>query len=261
MTDTAPVATLIEAISSKTLDYAVLLAAIGTLSMAFIELVKGVTALRRRFHRRELSLWIPDHVSRSELIVLAAGGVQNANVLFDQPVERMMGQIQAAANLALEYPDRYPRVYKFFTRDDLPTRDDLRTPDELVLLLASNLVSDSETWERYSTRIARNGLAAGEAQQESESRAAQQARVRLGNLIARRLDMFQNRTQYRWARLNQFFSIAIGAALTAYALAVTSKIDSAKDLLALALLSLLAGMLAPFAKDVVAAIGDLRAKV
>lgn len=251
MADTAPVATIIEAISGKTLDYAVLLAAIGTLSMAFIELVKGVTALRRRFHRREVSLWMPDYISRSELIVLAAGGVQNANVLFDQPVERMMGQIQAAANLALEYPDRYPHAYRFFTQEDL----------RMTKLQASGLASDSELWEQYSIRIARTGLAAGEAQQESESRAAQQARVRLGNLIARRLDMFQNRTQYRWARLNQFFSIAIGAALTAYALASTSKVDSPRDLLALVLLSLLAGMLAPFAKDVVAAIGGLRARV
>jgi hypothetical protein len=250
MADTAPVATIIEAISSKTLDYALLLAAIGTLSMAFIELVKGVTSLRRRFHRRELSRWMPDHACRSELLVLAAGGVQNANVLFDQPTERMLGQIQAAANLSLEYPDRYPHVYKFFSQDDL----------QMMALQNGGLASDSEVWAKFATQMAREGFMADQARQEAESRAAQQARVRLGNLIARRLDMFQNRTQYRWARLNQFFSIIIGATLTAYALANTSTVESPKDLLVLVILSLMAGMLAPFAKDVVAAISGLRAK-
>jgi hypothetical protein len=250
MTDTVPVATIIDAITNSTLDYALLLAAIGTLSMAFIELVKGLTAFRRRFHQRELSRWMPDHDCRSELLVLAAGGVQNADVLFDQPTERMLGQIQAAANLSLEYPDRYQHVYKFFSKEDL----------QMTSLQASGLASDSELWANFATRMARKGFMADEAQQETESRAAQQARVRLGNLIARRLDMYQNRTQYRWARLNQLFSIIIGATLTAYALANTNKVDSPKDLLALVLLSLLAGMLAPFAKDVVAAISGLRAK-
>lgn len=254
MTDTAPVATIIDAIASKSLDYAVLLAAIGTLSMAFIELLKGLTSFRRHFHRRELGQWIPDQDCRDELLVLAAGGEQNADVLYDQPTERMLGQIQAAANLSLEYPDRYPNAYAFFTREDL----------QLKLKPSGGTANDSEMWANFATRIAREGFTTDEAQrlkQESEGRAAQQARVRLGNLIARRLDMFQNRTQYRWARLNQVFSIGSGAVLTAYALASsTYRVDSARDFVAVVLLSLLAGMLAPFAKDVVAAISGLRTK-
>lgn len=253
MTDTVPVATIIEAITSKTLDYALLLAAIGTLSMAFIELVKGLTAFRRRFHRRELVRWMPDHDCRNELLVLAAGGEQNADVLFDQPTERMLGQIQAAANLSLEYPDRYPHAYRFFSHEDL----------QMMTLQASGLASDSELWANFAKRIAHDGFTNDETQrlkQETEGRAAQQARVRLGNLVARRLDMFQNRTQYRWARLNQIFSIITGATLAAYALTSTNKADNFNEYLALVLLSLLAGMLAPFAKDVVAAISGLRAK-
>ena len=93
MADTAQVATIIEAISNKTLDYALLLAAIGTLTMAFIELIKGLTSFRRRFHRRELTRWMHDHNTRRELLMLAAGSEANAEVLFDQPTERMLGQI------------------------------------------------------------------------------------------------------------------------------------------------------------------------
>jgi len=252
MADPAVVAPIIQAISDKALEYALLLAAIGTLSMAFLELLKGVTAFRRHFHRRELSWWVSNKASRNELLLLAAGGNENANVLFDQPTERMLGQIQAAANLALEYPDRYPHVYTFFTQEDMH-------------LYPATLQkgSDGSLWKEFASHTASEGFAADETvqgNQEKQSRAAQQARVRLGNLIARRLDMFQSRTQYRWARLNQLFSIMTGAILTAYALLTTSKIDSARDIIALVLLSLLAGMLAPFAKDVVTAISGLRTK-
>lgn len=253
MADTVPVATIIDAITNSTLNYALLLAAIGTLSMAFIELIKGLTAFRRHFHRRELTRWIPDHNSRRELLMLAAGGEENADVLFDQQTERMLGQIQAAANLSLEYPDRYQHAYKFFTQEDARSKLEQR----------SDIAEDSELWANFATRIAREGFSSNVEQQlkqESDGRAAQQAHARLGNLIARRLDIFQNRTQYRWARLNQLFSIIIGASLTAYALVNTTKVDSTKDFIVLMLLSLLAGMLAPFAKDVVAAISGLRAK-
>ncbi len=249
MTDAA---SLIDAIARSTLNYALLLAAIGTLSMAFLELVKGVAAVRRRFNRRQLVRWMPDPDTRRELLVLAAGGERYAEVLFDQPTERMLGQIQAAANLSLEFPDRYPRTYAFFTREDLEMK-----------LAAPDMRGDSDLWADFAVRTARAGMAADEAQRlqhEADGRAAQQARVRLGNLIARRLDTFQNRTQYRWARGNQAASIIAGAALSAYALTRTTTATEPRDYVALIGLSLLAGMLAPFAKDVVAAVSGLRAK-
>lgn len=249
MTDTASV---IDAIARSTLNYALLLAAIGTLSMAFLELVKGVAAVRRRFNRRQLARWMPDPDTRRELLVLAAGGERYAEVLFDQPTERMLGQIQAAANLSLEFPDRYPRTYAFFTQEDLEMK-----------LAAPDMRGDSDLWADFAVRTARASMAADEAQRlqhEADGRAAQQARVRLGNLIARRLDTFQNRTQYRWARGNQAASIIAGAALSAYALTRTTTATEPRDYVALIGLSLLAGMLAPFAKDVVAAVSGLRAK-
>lgn len=253
MAGPAPVSTIIEAVANKTLDYALLLAAIGTLSMAFVELVKGLTAWRRRFHQRELFQWVPDQNMRRELLILAAGGEQYADVLFDQPIERMMGQLQAAANLSLEYPDRYRRVYAFFTQEDL----------QMKSASAEGVQSDQELWANFAIGSVRSDITTDEVQrlkQESVGRAAQQARVRLGNLIARRLDTFQNRTQYRWARYNQAASIFIGVVLTAYALASTTTIKGPEDFIALFSLSLLAGMAAPFAKDVVSAISGLRVK-
>jgi hypothetical protein len=188
-------APFIDLIASQTLDYALLLAAIGTLSMAFMELLKGLTSTRRHFHRWELSKWMSDPVCRRELLALAAGGEQYANVLFDQPIERMMGQIQAAASLALEYPYRYLHLYDFLTKEDIQFKS----------ALSGGMQNDNELWARFVTQMEREGITNDEAQrlkQESDGRAAQQARVRLGNLLARRLDTFQNRTQYRWTRVN-----------------------------------------------------------
>lgn len=254
MTDTAAVASVIDNIAASALSYAMLLAAIGTLSMAFIEVLKGLTAMRRHFHRRQFTQWIKDEKCRAETIILAAGGEQYENVLFDQPIERMLGQIQAAANLSLEFPDRYPYAYAFFTKEDLEIKG---------MYSAKNILSDNKLWAGFASRTARDGftdIKAKRYKQEIESRAAQQARVRLGNLIARRLDSFQNRTQYLWARGNQAASIITGSLLTAYVLTRSTTISGPENIVALSTLSLFAGMLAPFAKDVVSAIGGIRTK-
>ena len=115
MNTPADAAQVIQNLAENTLEYALLLAAIGTISMAFIEVFKGVFSLRRHFHRNRVASWVGDTGCLNELLLLAAGNPESADVLYDQPTERMMGQIQASANLALDFPDRYPRVYAFFT--------------------------------------------------------------------------------------------------------------------------------------------------
>ncbi len=43
-----------------------------------------------------------------ELLYLAIGDKKHESVLCGQPLEKMMGQLQAAARLALDYPNRFP---------------------------------------------------------------------------------------------------------------------------------------------------------
>ena len=253
MTDTATVVSVIDRIAASTLNYSLLLAAIGALSMAFIELVKGLTGLRRHFHRGQFNRWMENPASRKETLILATGGMRYENVLFEQPIERMLGQIQAAANLSLEFPDRYPHAYAFFTKEDLEVRK---------ARAAAHGRPDSELWAEFAERTAREGITTKATRErlEEETRAAQQARVRLGNLIARRLDAFQSRTQYIWARGNQVAAVTTGALLTAYALTRDREVTGPEDVVALVCLSLMAGMVAPFAKDVVSAISGIRTK-
>jgi hypothetical protein len=252
MPDTTTAAYVIDRLVENTLTYSLLLAAIGTLSMAFIELVKGVTGLRRHFHRRQFNRWMQDPASRKETMILTTGGMRYENVLFEQPIERMLGQIQAAANLSLEFPDRYPHAYAFFAKEDLEVKK---------MQTAARHKPDSELWADFAERTARAGVTAKAGQRlEEESRAAQQARVRLGNLIARRLDAFQNRTQYLWARGNQLAAVTTAALLTAYVLTRNKDMTGPEDVIALVCVSLLAGMVAPIAKDVVSAISGIRTK-
>lgn len=241
------ISTIVDGITRSTLDYAILLAAIGTLSMALLELVKSLAGARRRFHRWRLEVWMPDERARRELLLLAAGGRAYANALYDQATERMLGQIQSAANLALDFPQRFPGLYAFFTA----------LPDVDAELHAAPGPSDGELWRSYAEAMERSGVA---AEADAGDRAAQQARVRLGNLIARRLDAFQTQTQYLWARGNQYVSVAMGACITGYALYGTSAFREGNNVGLLILAAVVAGMLAPFAKDVVSALSGLRAK-
>lgn len=252
MTNPNEAVAVIEMLKNHVLEYALLLAAIGALSMAFIEVLKGVFALRRKFHRQQVKRWICNAQARRELLVLATGGEEYADVLYDLPTERMMGQIQAAANLSLEFPERYPHAYEFFADESLAVGAVPHTGE-----------SDRQIWEVYAQSVAKDGAKAADKDEEKgavNARAAQQARMRLGNLIARKLDSFQNRTQYLWARYNQFASILMGAGLSVFALSRGTRLDQSYDYFLLIGLSLLAGMLAPFAKDLVSALSGIRTK-
>ena len=269
MTDTSSVTTIIEAINHNTLDFAILMSAIAASSTSLTEVLKGLFYLLCYFNKREVYSWIPQKEQGffNEFLVLTVGSKQDENVLYDQPVEQMMGQIQSAANLSLEFPDRYPKVYKFFTKED----------SKLASPQINDLPNDSQLWETFATSIAEKGFLADEippqteilsepqvirrAEQQKHIRDAQQARVRLGHLIARRLDIFQNRTKYKWAKYNQVLSILLGFGLSFYVLYSSYKFDSLKEYLVLILFSLLAGILAPFAKDVVSVISGLRVRV
>src|SRR5579859_2688961 len=119
---------------------AVLVAGIGALGMAIIEAVKGMFPVRALFHRSELRHWfegthasldvramgIPRDAMPSaaqpakaytQLLRLAIGGEEYQTALFEQAPEKMFGQIQAAVNVAMDFPDLAPELYEFLTHE------------------------------------------------------------------------------------------------------------------------------------------------
>jgi len=246
--DTNTIAATVESFSGKILDYALLLAAIGTIAMALLELIKSVTFWRRHFHRKRIERWLataPDSkAAYQQLMLLAAGGLESAAVLYDQPTAKLMGQIQAAANVALDFPSKYLAFYEFIAA--APQVRELRESGD-----------DARLWRKFSEERMEGRPRKVSAADDVQARGAAQARARLGNLVSRKLDVLQNQIEFAWARLNQLCSVLGGGVLLAW---ILLKQQPAPSPQLVVLLSVLGGMVAPFAKDVVSALSGLRAR-
>lgn len=257
------------------LQYALALAATSVLAMALLEAWKSVFKTRERFHMRQLYQWIsqapvPAATSQDatpgpggfhdqayrQLVLLTTGQDLDAryaldrirgdrfellpsNALFALELERMLGQMQEAADIALSNPTVYPQLYRFLTQG--ASEDDI------------------SSWQQESTRV---------PEEDSGNRQAMKERVdafsRLSKLVKRRLDSLQITMKYQWARRNQAWSIALGGTLLFVSLAYIEISASAWALinpltwLRIFVASLVGGILAPVAKDLVVALKKVR---
>jgi hypothetical protein len=253
--------------------YAIALAAVGTLTMALLEAYKSVFKTRDKYHMRVLRDWImktpmPEvpieglepsrpqrHPFREEvyrqLILLTTGQrgvagemtmtadrvpwrISHEEALFSLELEKMMGQIQDAADIALSNPGTYPELYLFLT-------------------IGAD-AADVLNWYRWA-------IEPPTSTSEDRALAKKQADTyaRLRQLIRRRLDALQLTATYRWRTLNQFYAVAVGAVIL-FLSQVYLGIDMTKagNWIKVLLVSLSGGMLAPVAKDLVVALKRVR---
>jgi hypothetical protein len=256
--DTATLTLEIADFAKHVTEYAAVLAAVGTVTMALLELAKGVFDARMRFNNWRLGKWIPEDSypgARAELYRLATGHVETAarrraihgyvtgeidhsDVVYDQPLEKMMGLIQAASNMTLDFPQVYQALYRFLVGAHA----------------GEELSKDAQLWLEYATSVANS-----QTIDPDKARNATQARARIGNLTARRLDGFQNESQYLWSELNQRVAVGSAALFLLYLLWPAAGASPAAWL-NVAVLSFFGGLVAPFAKDVVSALSGLSAK-
>lgn len=246
---------LVEGFAANIVAYAALLAAIATVTMALLELLKATLRLRLTYHRRMVRDWLADERRYEELLVLSVAGVDSAGALFDQPTDRMMGQIQSAASVVMDFPMLYPALYEFLTGEPASAAAARETSGAGT---THGSTSDAEVWREFAQRLEMSdgdGGAGGPAL-DGVARATR-ARSRLDHFVTRRLDAFQTRTEYIWARMNQAAAVVGGAVFILVLLARTG-IDA--SWIQSFFLAVSGGMLAPFAKDVVAALSGLRAR-
>lgn len=99
--------------------------AISTLATALVQLLKDLLPIRRRFQRRFLANWFSERLTaqskstahkelidaETDLIHLATGGDRSA--FYDLETPQLCGQMNAAAQMALAYPDRHPALLRF----------------------------------------------------------------------------------------------------------------------------------------------------
>lgn len=246
------------------LRYAVTLAAISALAMALIELVKALISGRDRFQKWRLRQWIeqtsPAGINAAtvytSLIRLTTGEqpgegskaamdggiearpwvISYGNALFALSLDKMMGQIQDAADTAMVNPNLYPDLYAFLTRG---ARDE-----------------DIANWRDWAQQLPiRSADKPDEAKKQAETYA------RLRQVIRRRLDAFQVTSAYQWETINQMASMILGGVILFGSLLYLTKDSKGPDVFVLLLASLIGGVMAPVAKDLVVALKKARTGV
>lgn len=246
------ITTGIAGFSGTALVLAGALAIAGTLAMAILQVIKELTPVRAGYQRRWLERWfraraqnftvnatktdsreafkkyLPINAEEAQrsLVGLATGG--EADAFYDLPIEQVVAQMNAAAQIALEYPK-------------------IHFPLLAVLSEGADI--------RDVARIA--------ASPEATSRKTPEpgfldARNRVGNRIQRNLDGIQIAFGNRWRRLLQL--TAIGLTIVFIELAIFTKVDN-YGLLTFVVgvaLGVVGGYLAPVTRDLVAALQNLR---
>ncbi len=277
----------LQAMTSGLGGIATLVAGIGALAMAVVEAVKAMLPLRASFHHDEIECWLEGRhhsadarmmgvafdgmpsagdpgAAFNELLHLAIGGVAYQTALFEQAPEKMFGQIQAAVNVAMDFPDIAPNLYEFLTHEPGTERNGaIRVASRLeeaktaAATGAAAPANDQDRWSRFAAQLNAGtvDLKTKDEAKRKEYLEANQARQRLDNLVRRRLDALQTRIGYRWGRYNQFagFAVAVG-----FSVAALVQVQPPLSPLAIAVLAAAAGFLAPPAKDLAAALSKIR---
>lgn len=218
------------------------LVGVGIVTMALLQLLKDLLPTRRWFQRWWLQrFWFYRHadtlaISRDradaamqKMVDLATAG--NANALFDLPVEQLNGQLNAAAQAMLDRPARHEDLLRIFAH-----RAD---PKDVAVVLKGRPAAKAAL-AKYV---------------ESRNSVAQQ--------IQRSLDAIQIAMGHRWQWLLQGASVVVSAAIIALALTLYgggAAFWRSEHVGYALIIAILGGFVAPVARDLVAAVQNLRAR-
>lgn len=250
------------------LQYFIALAAVGAFAMALVELWKKVRASQTRYHAKVVTAWFAEDgqtvasaMAYAELLQLTTGvsqaratGAVDALVargrlpaglawvqakpehaLFALTLEQMMGHIQDAVDLALNHPRRYEALYRHAVRGAPP--------------------ADIERWREQAHDLPG---APDSPADRAQVRDRADLYARLSQVAKRRLDALQVYASQRWVNGNQFWANVVGVVVLFFAL---HAVDRTLSWPALIGLSILGGVLAPVAKDIVVALRKVRERV
>jgi hypothetical protein len=237
--------------SGTALNYAGALAIAGTIAMAFLQLLKDLTPIRRWYQNYWLTSWFKERAkmfnseakkihekaknivpvdaakAQSTLTDLATGGEEKA--FYDLEIQQVVAQMNAAAQIALEYPH-------------------LHFP---LLAILSQGASIDDVYEVLEST--------GSQTTKQLNQAALDARNRVGHRIQRNLDGIQIACGSRWKYCMQAVSIVLTVLFVEIAIFTTVAQDERSAALFVGLfLGLAGGYLAPVTRDVVAALQNLR---
>ncbi len=220
-------------VANNTARYVAVLSIIGGVSMALLETLKDLFPVRQWFQRYYLNKWMNAGAAEAglpagaamnaekDLLRLAVDG--DAGALYDLQIEQMCGQFTAAIQIVLEFPALHADLLKI-------TASQARTAD-LALVIAGP-----------SNPLTQDFL---------------DARNRVTHQCQRAIDAFQITAGFRWKWIFKIASISLSVVLVWVAMAMRGKGLNAVSIIVSALL---AGFLAPVAKDLLAVLDKARGK-
>lgn len=235
------------------------LAGIAALSMALLQTAKNILPLRRWFHGRGVHRWLAARSrvasapsatpafdvtqAKADLIRLTTAG--DSRTLFALPIEQLCGQINAATQVILDYPDRHWDLLRCLATESHPK--DLATlkPDPAAQLARKALLRKPAVT-----------LTEDEHNQVDELVAA---RNRVSHHIQRAVDSLQISLGFRWKFWMQLVAILLSAGLAILALVIAGyPLNSARAVGFIILAAIFSGVFAAVARDLIAALEQLR---
>jgi hypothetical protein len=219
-------------------------AAAGVVTMGLVQLAKDLLPIRTMWQKA----WIQGVVQRlaqeadpragrtglayralDELLQLAVGGQEKA--LYGLPIDRLAGQLSAAAQAVLDYPARHESLFRILATGSNPDDvDTLLRPPPSAPLPGQPMNADSQA-EITRTLDARN---------------------RVSHQVQRNLDALQINMGFRWRLYMQLMSVAVGGVLAAGMMSV-AKAGPLDEPMFVGGVGLLGGFLASVGWDVVSA--------
>lgn len=242
-------------ISNHFISFLGAMAGVGILSMAIIQAVKDTFPVRRAFQRQWLRNWFqckaaeaakkgsdfkvnPSEAER-DLIKLATD--DNGNAFYDLPIEQLCGQYNAAIQVALDYAKQH--------RDLLIATAALATAEDLLLVLNP---PDAAT-----LRV--NAADPNASQQVLDQRQKFiDARTRVTHQVQRAIDSIQISAGFRWKFWLQCASFGLSALIAGLGVAIFFHPPAGSGIITVVVTGVLGGFLAPVARDLVAALQQLR---
>lgn len=251
----------LDVLARRALPLLISMAAIGVLTMALQQAIKDMLRLHVGFNRRRFEGWADAEAAsgdaRRQLLTLALGGTRRTataslpdEALFELSIAALTAQLSSAAKFALAFPEAH----------------------EPALRLAVGPLGDTDVGTLVAVTAAEHArIAAGDPitpTHEAQLSSAEEARTRLSYLIDRRMDAFQVEATSRWEHRNKQAAFFLSALLALAAIGVyvvsyqywtpLSKPQVAALGLMVPLAALVAGFVAPVAKDLVTALQSVR---
>lgn len=252
MTDIpAAIVQMVDVIYAKAFGFATALAAVGVISMAFLQTVKDMLPVRRWFQAAWVRGWLRDQATQAppittaiavnadaaeaDLFRLATSGDRSA--LYDLAIEQVTGKMNAAAQMVLDFPWRHEHLF-------------------------CCLAAQADVGDLRRLLDARPPEGGPRRELSAEDRSALiDARNRVTHQVQRSLDSLMISAGFRWKLYLQIASIVLSALIVwiGLMLFVREPIEVfVRHLPLYVVITVFGGFLAPVARDLVAALQHLR---